>query len=61
MFRRGTAAESDYQAVKAERLNVRQQGLSLQLQRRSLAAVLSTFCGMEGKAVEKPGLAVATQ
>jgi len=61
MFRRGTAAESDYQAVKAERLNVRQQGLSLQLQRRSLAAVLSTFCGMEVKAVEKPGLAVATQ
>ena len=61
MFRRGTAAESDYQAVKAERLNVRQQGLSLQSQRRSLAAVLSTFCGMEVKAVEKPGLAVATQ
>ncbi|MBQ8051602.1 MAG: TolC family protein [Bacteroidaceae bacterium] len=60
MFRRGTAAESDYQAVKAERLNVRQQGISLQSQRRSLATVLSTFCGMEVKAVEKPELAVAT-
>ena len=60
MFRQGTAAESDYQAVKAERLNVRQQGASLRSQRRSLVAVLSTFCGMEVKAVEKPELAIAT-
>lgn len=59
MFQRGTAAESDYQAVKAERLNVRQQGVSLQSQRRSLATVLSAFCGIEVKTVEKPALTVA--
>lgn len=61
MFQRGTAAESDYLAVKAERLSARQQGTSLQSQRRSLATVLSTFCGIAVKAVEKPELTVATQ
>ena len=54
MWERGTAAESDYLNVKAERLNIRQQGESLLSQRRSLAAVLSAFCGIEVKAVQKP-------
>ena len=54
MSEHGTAAESDYLSVKAERLNVRQQAGDLQSQRRSLAAVLSTFCGIEVKNVEKP-------
>ena len=54
MSEHGTAAESDYLSVKAERLNVRQQAGDLQSQRRSLAAVLSAFCGVEVKNVEKP-------
>ncbi len=56
MFKRGTAAESDYLAVKAERLGVEQQVLSLQSQRQSLAGVLSTFCGLEVSAPVKPNL-----
>ncbi|MBR1548514.1 MAG: TolC family protein [Prevotella sp.] len=59
MYRHGTAAESDYLSVKAERLNVVQQGTSLQSQRRSLAAVLSAFCGIEVKKIEKPARDVA--
>lgn len=54
MSEHGTAAESNYLSVKAERLNVRQQAGDLLSQRRSLAAVLSTFCGIEVKNVEKP-------
>lgn len=59
MFEHGTAAESDYMSVKAERLNVQQRNASLLSQRRSLAAVLSTFCGMEVTKVEMPGLHTA--
>ena len=54
MYERGTAAESDYLSVKAERLNVHQQAGNLQSQRRSLAAVLSAFCGIEVTKVEMP-------
>lgn len=54
MFRRGTAAESDYNAVKAERLNVAQQATNLQSQRRTLTMMLSTFCGIEVKNATKP-------
>ena len=54
MWKRGTAAESDYLSMKAERLNVRQQGASLESQRRSLATMLSVFCGMEVTAPSKP-------
>ena len=46
MFRRGTAAESDYHAVKAERLNAVQLATSLKAQRKSLLRMLYTFCGM---------------
>ena len=45
MVKGGTAAESDYQNVKAERLNVVQQATSLQAQRNALARMLSVFCG----------------
>ena len=56
MLKNGTAAESDYQNVKAERLNVVQQATSLQAQRQALARMLSTFCGIEVKAIKTPPL-----
>ena len=56
MVRRGTAAESDLQNVKAERLNVVQQATSLESQKRMLQRMLSTFCGIEVKEVTKPAL-----
>ena len=59
MVKNGTAAESDYQNVKAERLNVVQQATSLQAQRKALARMLSTFCGIEVKEVIKPVLFAA--
>ena len=54
MVKNGTAAESDYQNVKAERLNVAQQATSLQAQRNALVRMLSAFCGIEVKQVTKP-------
>jgi len=54
MVKGGTAAESDWQNVRAERLNVVQQATSLESQKRMLTALLSTFCGMEVKSVRKP-------
>jgi len=54
MYERGTAAKSDYQTVKAERLNVVQQVSSLQAQRNAVARMLSMFCGLEVKDLEKP-------
>ena len=59
MFRGGTAAQSDYQNVKAERLNAAQQLSSLQSQRQALAHMLSVFCGIEVTAPVKP-VAVST-
>jgi outer membrane protein TolC len=56
MVKNGTAAESDYQNVKAERLNVMQQATSLQAQRNALVRMLSTFCGIEVKQAAKPVL-----
>ena len=56
MVKNGTAAESDYQNVKAERLNVAQQATSLQAQRKALARMLSTFCGIEVKDPSRPPL-----
>ena len=58
MVKRGTAAESDLQNVKAERLNVVQQATSLESQKRMLQRMLSTFCGIEVTHVEKPILSV---
>ena len=50
----GTAAESDYKSMKAERLNVAQQITSLLAGRTALARMLSTFCGIEINEVTKP-------
>ena len=60
MVRQGTAAESDLQSVKAERLNVVQQATSLESQKRMLQRMLSTFCGIEVKEVAKPALQAST-
>jgi len=53
MAKRGTAAESDWHSVKAERLNVRQQAVGLESQRRMLMTMLGTFCGIEVKDIQK--------
>ena len=55
MLKNGTAAESDYHAVKAERLNAVQQMTGLQAQRQALVRMLSAFCGIEVKEAVKPG------
>lgn len=54
MMKSGTAAESDWQSVKAERLKVMQQATSLESQKRMLAMMLSTFCGIETNIIQKP-------
>ena len=59
MVKNGTAAESDLQNMKAERLNVEQQLVSLTSQQRMLQIMLSTFCGIEVKAVQTPALSDA--
>ena len=59
MVKNGTAAESDYQNVKVERLNVEQQMTSLRAQRKALVRMLSAFCGIEVKAAEKPVLSLS--
>lgn len=56
MWKRGTASESDYQAVKAERLNVMQLATTLDAHRRTVMRMLSAFCGIEVSKVEKPAL-----
>ena len=54
MVKRGTAAESDWLNVKAERLNVMQQATTLESSQQMLREMLSTFCGLEVKDVQKP-------
>ena len=54
MLKGGTAAESDWQNVKAERLNVVQQMTGLKSQRTVLKRMLSTFCAMEVNRLVKP-------
>lgn len=56
MLKGGTAAESDYQNVRAERLNVVQQMTSLKSQRTALVRMLSSFCGIEVKEAVKPAI-----
>lgn len=56
MFRRGTASESDYMTVRAERLSAVQQLTGLEAQRQTLARMLSTFCGIEVKEIQAPPL-----
>ena len=54
MTKRGTAAESDLQSVKAERLNAVQKATELASQKQMLQRMLSTLCGMEVTEVRKP-------
>ena len=54
MTKRGTAAESDLQSVKAECLNAVQKATELASQKQMLQRMLSTFCGIEVKEVRKP-------
>ena len=56
MLKGGTAAESDYQNVRAERLTVLQQLTSLKSQRTALVRMLSTFCGIEMREAVKPAI-----
>jgi outer membrane protein TolC len=56
MLKGGTAAESDYLNVKAERLNVVQQATSLQAQRQALVRMLSAFCGIDVIKIKTPPL-----
>ena len=54
MVKHGTAAESDLNNVKAERLNAAQQLVTFESQQRTLQTMLSTFCGIEVDHVVKP-------
>ena len=54
MTERGTAAESDLQNVKAERLNAIQKATELASQKQMLQRMLSTFCGIEINNIQKP-------
>ena len=54
MLKGGTAAESDWQNVRAERLNVVQKMTGLKSQRTALVHMLSTFCAMEVNRLVKP-------
>jgi len=54
MVKNGTAAESDYLNVKAERLNVAQQMTSLLAQRQTLTRMLGAFCAIEVTTPSKP-------
>ena len=60
MLKSGTASESDYLSVKAERLNVVQQMTGLQSQRNALVRMLSVFCGIEVKEAVKPSAAMTS-
>lgn len=61
MLKGGTAAESDYQNVRAERLTVLQQLTSLKSQRTALVRMLSTFCGIEMREAVKPAIPEQTE
>ena len=54
MVKGGTAATSDFDNVKAERLSVAQQNESLKSQQQMLQRMLSVFCGIEASNPEKP-------
>ena len=58
MTRQGTAAESDLQSVKAERLNAVQKATELASQKQMLQRMLSTFCGIGINNIQKPQVKV---
>lgn len=52
----GTAATSDFENVRAERLNTEQQNTSLKAQQQMLQRMLSVFCGIEVVKPQKPDI-----
>ena len=58
MTKQGTAAESDLQSVKAERLNAVQKATELASQKQMLQRMLSTFCGIGINNIQKPQVKV---
>ena len=63
MVKGGTAATSDYENVRVERLSAEQANESLKAQKEMLSRILSVFCGIEVNHLQKPqalGAAVST-
>ena len=54
MVKGGTAATSDYENVRAERLSAEQANESLKAQKEMLSRILSVFCGIEVNHLQKP-------
>ena len=54
MVKSGTAATSDLDNVKAERLIAEQQYTSLKAEQQMLQHILTTFCGIKVENVQKP-------
>ena len=54
MFRNGTAAESDYITVKAERMTAEQQMVELKAQDEAFRAMLAHICGIEINDLKMP-------
>lgn len=54
MVKGGTAATSDYENVRAERLSAEQANESLKAQKEMLSRMLSVFCGIEIIHLQKP-------
>ena len=54
MVKGGTAATSDYENVRAERLSAEQANESLKAQKEMLSRMLSLFCGIEITHLQKP-------
>ena len=60
MVKGGTAATSDYENVRAERLSAEQANESLKAQKLMLSRMLSVFCGIEITHLQKPQALDAT-
>ena len=60
MVKSGTAATSDYENVRAERLSAEQANESLKAQKEMLSRILSVFCGIEVNHLQKPQALGAT-
>ena len=54
MVKGGTAATSDYENVRTERLSAEQANESLKAQKEMLSRILSVFCGIEVNHLQKP-------
>ncbi len=61
MFKHGTAAESDYLMVRAERLTAEQNGISLESQYAMMQQLLSIFCGITVDNPVRPSYSEAMQ